>query len=736
MSDGHGLYIILLSVHGLIRVHEPELGRDADTGGQITYVLELARNLIRHPRVAQVDLVTRQIFDEEVGPDYAEPLEEIAERARLVRIPCGPKRYIPKEQLWPHLDEFVDRTVSFLRRQHHTPHLFHSHYADAGYVGRELSRFLGIPLVHTGHSLGRTKKSRLLAAGENVERIEKLYRLKRRIAAEERVFEHSAFVVCSTRQEAKIQWGQYQNAYHTGLVVIPPGTDTERFHPPSRQWERPPIQSVVDGYLRHPRRPMILALARPDPRKNLRRLVMAYAQSAWLRDHANLVIVAGNRDDVRNLAGSARAEMTDLLLDIDRFELHGHVAVPKHHGPEEVPDLYRLAMRRRGAFINPALTEPFGLTLIEAAASGLPIVATNDGGPRDIIGNCRNGFLVDPLDLADIAKKLELVLSDRSQWLRFSNSGRSGVRRYYTWTAHVNRYIKEVTDMINRQRPKGLPRKRSEALRKRLLNLDRLLVCDIDNTLVGDREGLQRLLSIVEREKHRLGFVVATGRSVELTRDILEQEGIAQPDILITSVGTEIHEGPSLEPAAGWTGHIQYRWDRDGVVEALQDIKGITLQGEEGQRPCKVSYFVEGAARAPAGSANPAQEGGRRIEKEVRARLREAGIRFTVVFSHGRFLDVLPMRASKGKAIRYLADKWEIPLERVLVAGDSGNDEEMLRGSTLGVVVGNHSPELEPLRGQPRIYFAQAGYAWGIIEGISHYAFLDPESLSSERETP
>ncbi len=81
---------------------------------------------------------------------------------------------------------------------------------------------------------------------------------------------------------------------------------------------------------------------------------------------------------------------------IDIHDLYGQVAYPKRHVPSDVPDLYRLAAAGRGVFVNPALTEPFGLTLLEAGATGLPIVATNDGGPRDIIGNCDNGLLIDP----------------------------------------------------------------------------------------------------------------------------------------------------------------------------------------------------------------------------------------------------------------------------------------------------------------------------------------------------
>ena len=81
------------------------------------------------------------------------------------------------------------------------------------------------------------------------------------------------------------------------------------------------------------------------------------------------------------------------------------------------------------------------------------------------------------------------------------------------------------------------------------------------------------------------------------------------------------------------------------------------------------------------------------------------------------------MRASKGRAIRYLAYKWGLPLNAFLVAGDSGNDHEMLVGDTLGVIVANHSPELASLKGNEQIYFARAGYADGIAEGMAHYEF-------------
>ena len=112
---------------------------------------------------------------------------------------------------------------------------------------------------------------------------------------------------------------------------------------------------------------------------------------------------------------------------------------------------------------------------------------------------------------------------------------------------------------------------------------------------------------------------------------------------------------------------------------------------------------------------------------KVRALLLKQKIKCNLIFSHGQYLDILPYRASKGKAVRYLAYRWNIPFEKILVAGDSGNDKEMLKGDLLGVVVANYSSELQNLKGLRRIYFSDKKYAAGVIDGINHYNFLNLE---------
>ncbi len=706
-EGGKGMYILLISVHGLMRGHSNELGRDSDTGGQIKYVLELARALADHSRVERVDILTRQVIDAKVDSDYARPQEQIADRAFIIRLPCGPRRYLRKEVLWPYLDSFADQALKHIRRVGRIPDIIHSHYADAGYVGIRLSTLLDTPLVFTGHSLGHVKRQRLLLQGMKEENIESQYHISQRIEAEDQVLDHAALVVASTAQEVEEQYSLYDNYEPQRIVVIPPGIDLGRFYPPKRGRFRPPIFQEIARFLAEPDKPMILALSRPDPRKNIATLVRAYAENPQLRELANLIIIAGNRDELATMEKGPRRVLTELMVMIDRYDLYGHVAYPKHHEPEDVPLLYRLAAKSKGVFVNPALTEPFGLTLLEAAASGLPIIATEDGGPRDIIRYCRNGVLIDPLDSDRLGEVLVDALTDRQQWRRWSKAGLSGARKHFSWEGHVVKYLREINRVVGKSMRGRRP---SMAVKSRLPTSDRILVCDIDNTLIGDREALASLLERLRGIEHHIGFGVATGRRIESARDVLKKWGVPRPDFFITAVGTEIHYGRNLVQDVTWRQHIQHQWQPTEVREAMQGIPGLRLQPQREQREFKISYFIDPEKAPPV--------------KDIIRVLRRLKLHVNVVYCHGTYLDILPVRASKGAALRYIADKWGIDVEHILVAGDSGNDEDMLSGETLGVVVGNHSGELEALRGRERIYFATGEYAWGIIEGIEYYDFL------------
>ncbi len=436
-----GIRLLHLHLHGLLRPRDLELGRDADTGGQTLYVMDLVRSLAKRPEVDQIDVATRLVQDPNVAEDYGRSQELIVPGARILRFACGPEGYLRKELLWPHLEELADRLVQHLRRPGQAVDWLHAHYADAGFVGAMVSRRLGIPLVFTGHSLGREKRRRLLAAGLDLQQIEQTYAMSSRIKAEELALAQADLVITSTRQEADHQYACYGHYDRGAAEIVPPGVDATRFHAGGSADERAGVETLLAPFLRNPEKPPLLAISRAVRRKNIPALVEAFGRSTKLREHHNLVLILGCRDDPERQEAQQRKVFQQLFKLVDRYDLYGTVAFPKRHRRDQVPALYRWAAHHRGIFVNPALTEPFGLTLLEAAACGLPMVATDDGGPRDIHSRCNNGRLVDVTDPVDLQTTLEQALSDSDRWTRWSENGLNSVSRHFSWDAHVDRYL-------------------------------------------------------------------------------------------------------------------------------------------------------------------------------------------------------------------------------------------------------------------------------------------------------
>ncbi len=732
ISDGSGgLVIQMFSVHGLIRGRDLELGRDADTGGQTKYVVELARALARLPEVAEVDLFTRRIDDPRVSDDYARAEEDLGGGARLIRIKAGGSRYRRKELLWPSLDEFVEGVLAFNRRHGIRPDVVHGHYADAGYVALQLASVLGVPLLFTGHSLGRNKLRALTSAETNEQELDRQYHIHHRIAVEEEVLRKADLVIASTQHEVERGYELYDAIDQANTKVIPPGIEIETFYPyyydldegfdPGEAVVRARVRmrEEIGRFLVDPNKPLILAISRPDRRKNIDGLVTAYGEDKELQQIANLAIFAGVRRDIREMDQNEQEVLTQLLLLMDRYDLYGRMALPKKHDPDtDIPVLYRIAAAKHGVFINPALVENFGITLIEASSSGLPVVSTDHGGPQDIIGNCDSGLLVDARDTSALQVALKRILVDREEWERFSENGIAGVRKHYAWAAHAQSYLEEVRTLRGR-----LDELRTAPWRtgagEHLRDGRRWLVSDIDLTLIDedddyDETALQDLAAVLER--HDIAFALSSGRNLEQVKQALERHALPRPDVLICAVGSEIYYGAKAIEDRGFAHYLSHGWKPEEIRRALTELAGLRLQEDHAQRRFKVSWYIEEGT-------DPEQ-----MRARIKGALDDAGLHATVILSHGVFVDVLPARASKGKAIRFLARKWGVRRSDIAVAGDSGNDEEMLTGPYRGIVVANHAPELDRLRGQRRLYFAEAALARGVLEGLEHHDFCDTRS--------
>jgi sucrose-phosphate synthase len=331
-----------------------------------------------------VDLFTRLIDDPRVSEDYAVPVEEVSDRFRIIRIQCGGRRYMRKELLWPHLDEFADKTIKFIKSQNQLPDIVHGHYPDAGYVAMQLAHFFGTPFFYTGHSLGRSKLQKLLADGmKHSEHPEKVQDRP----PHRRGGEHPGH---ADGHHQHPPGASRSNTVRTSTTtcrttsVIPPGIDIEKFYPSYRQARREqslrerPVRAGLhaqgpEPLFLNPDKPLILALCRPDKRKNISGLIQAYGKDLELQAMANLAIFAGIRKDIDTMEDNERDVLTHMLLLMDKYDLYGR----KWPFPRGTTSSTRSppctgSPPKPGVFVNPALTEPFGLTLLEASATGCP----------------------------------------------------------------------------------------------------------------------------------------------------------------------------------------------------------------------------------------------------------------------------------------------------------------------------------------------------------------------------
>ena len=310
---------------------------------------------------------------------------------------------------------------------------------------------------------------KLEATQENLAEIDEQYQFRHRIVAERLSMNRSAVNITSTRQE---RFEQYSHqAYHGAVdvnndhcfAVIPPGADFSTFGVDARSQNEEAIYQMIQERLTRDiaesRRdlPAIVASSRLDPKKNILGLVQAFAQSQKLQEQANLVLLTGGLDDpLREEASDDLAEQAvlapireivqenDLWGKISAFGLSGQ-------GQEALAAVYRFMGQRRSVFALTALYEPFGLAPLEAAAAGLPVVATQNGGPSESLrqGDQEYGILVDPEDPGDIARGLERLLCDEKEWEYFAQAGQQRVLKSYTWENTAENYLNAIEQIVS-----------------------------------------------------------------------------------------------------------------------------------------------------------------------------------------------------------------------------------------------------------------------------------------------
>ncbi len=658
-----------VALGGCLTWPDVSYGITEDTGGHIAYVLGAAKAQAQRDDVEQVAIVTRAFRDAQLGPAYWQERQEINAKFHIQRLRTDIIDYLSKERLEREIPAIADAFLRYLAAETHLPTLIHAHFADAAVLARAARRKFGIPFLYTPHSLALSKSQ----GGASAVRIEN----------ELRALQEADGVIVSSRDEAETQVGRYGCGFQSRVYQVPPGID---FPKVEAIGARPAFFAPFDD----PQKPLILAIARPVARKNLAALAQLYAETPRLHEAANLMILAGQHHHAADGNAEVRDQLDTILKVAEAPNMRGRMAVPPQHEASDIPALYRFAAQTRGVFVNIAKHEPFGLTLLEAAHYGLPVVGTSEGGAADIVRQIGHGVSVPPDQPDAIVAGITGLLTNADQWHAASLAGTRGVKTYdwTQWAARVNDVARDACGSA----PLAAPR--------------RMLFSDIDNTLTGSRDAALRFRAWYQRSETTLA--VATGRSLTEARRVLHKWQLPMPEVFITSVGTEIY----LRDSKG-------RWQRDqdyadwldidwnaGVITLQLRRLGIPLQPPVEQRRWKVSGF--GTARDAA---------------RISAALIKRSLPATVIASHGRLIDVVPFNAGKARAIEAVCRRYSLTAESVAIAGDSGNDRDMLlaaaQGLGQGILVGNALTELTKSLPTANLCLATAHHADGVLEGMS-----------------
>jgi sucrose-phosphate synthase len=436
--------VIFVNPQGNFDSKDSKLSSHPDFGGQLVYVKEVA--IAMNELGVDVDIVTRRIEDPN-WPEFSSKFDAYPNsNVRIVRLDFGPKLFLPKEKLWPYLGEFSKNMAEFYEKE--KINFITTHYGDGGISGAMLAKYLKVPFSFTAHSLGAQKMDKLGVNAQNFGELDEIYNFSARILAEGISMKYSSFNVVSTKMERFDQYGhklynKFVSVDDDKFKVIPPGVNTRIFKTEkdgNEQTVREKLEKTVKKG-----KPLLILSSRLDPKKNHISVLKAYASSKMLRDKFDLLIVTNGFENVYENAEKYDQVVIKEILD---FVFQNHLKDKVHfldiRNQRDLAALYRVASESRSVFESVALYEPFGLAIIEAMACGLPVVATKNGGPVDIIRErFMEGLIVDPQNIEDIRVKTEKLI-DPDFYDHVRTNGIKRVLSTYTWKSTAKRYLENI----------------------------------------------------------------------------------------------------------------------------------------------------------------------------------------------------------------------------------------------------------------------------------------------------
>ncbi len=413
--------IMMISTHGYVS-GQPEFGRP-DTGGQVVYVLRLAECLARLGYA--VDIYTRRFEDQ---PE----LEILGDGVRIVRIPAGGPELVRKEWMCDVIPEWTVNAQRYIR-EHRLEYAFiDSHYWDAGLAGDALADRLGVPHIHTPHSIGSWKRDNM--EGEPAD-LERQYNFRRRIRDEKAIYDACDVLIATTPQQRDILVATEYDLPRDKVSVIPPGYDDNRFFPVSLA-SRTALKRELDL-----EGPLILALGRIADNKGYDLLVRALPIVQTRVPDVRLLLAIGSTEPT---PGEQR-QVDGLRALADELDIADRVLIRDYIPDDALADHYRAA----DVFALSSRYEPFGMTAVEAMACGTPTVVTTEGGLWEMITWGLDALYADPFDPAAFGHAIATILEYPRIGAQLSRGGSLRARARYTW----NGIAQQILDVLRHVEP-------------------------------------------------------------------------------------------------------------------------------------------------------------------------------------------------------------------------------------------------------------------------------------------
>ncbi|MHA1380468.1 MAG: glycosyltransferase [Candidatus Helarchaeota archaeon] len=432
-------HVGMISYHGYFAA-EPQLGK-TDTGGQVVFVLELSKYLHEVSNI-KITIFTR-LFHEEESPIHSRVIERVSEGVDIIRIPdpMSENGFIRKEDLYPYLPEAGENIVRWIKENSKVD-IIHSHYVDGGILGEYVSNKLKIPWVHNSHSLGRVKRDALLKKVTDQKEIEKLdneLNFVLRFKSEEMIYDKCLLIYAESLDEKNNLLKFYGQEYNDKVVIIPPGVNTDEWHPKNVDRSKHPLNRLfdVENYK------YIFSVSRLDPRKGLDLLIEAAPILKTKIHDENLKIVIGGGSKKGRKLKPYEQSLHDLASKIDPnrefIYLTGYIP------DEEILDYYNACE----LFVLPARWELFGITMLEAMACMKPVVVTKFGGPATIINDGVNGALVDPTNKEELATKIVELLNNKDRANKIAKNALKTITEKFSWRKIAEEYYSKYIKVIN-----------------------------------------------------------------------------------------------------------------------------------------------------------------------------------------------------------------------------------------------------------------------------------------------